>query len=173
MERKNSLKTNHNFTLREIEKSDQDFLFEMLRQSIFVAPNSPPLDNNIINLPEIRKYVENWGKEGDFGYVAVDNKSGARIGAIWLRFFDFNNKGYGYISDNIPETGIAVDYTKRGIGIGTALIKELLKRTKESLKVLSLSVQQNNPAVKLYEKFGFIEHSKAGNSIIMRYDRKL
>ena len=78
----------------------------MLHQSIFVAPNSLLLASNIINLPEIRKYVENWGKEGDFGYVAVDNESGAGVVAIWLRFFDFNNKGYGYIGDSIPEIGI-------------------------------------------------------------------
>ena len=81
--------------------------------------------------------------------------------------------GYGYISDSIPEIGIAVDCAKRNIGIGTALMTKLLKKTKESIKVISLSVQPTNPAVKLYKKFGFIEYSKAGDSIIMRYDRKL
>lgn len=164
------MKKNYTFTITELKSSDQEFLFEMLYQSIFVAPTSSPPDRNIINVPEIRKYVENWGKEGDFGYIAIDNISGKKIGAIWLRYFDAKNKGYGYISDNIPEIGISVDRSKRDHGVGSKLINTLLTYTKNKIDTISLSVDPANPVVKLYERFGFRKCGTAGTSIIMRYD---
>jgi len=165
------LKEEQSFFIREINGRDQDFLFKMLYQSIFVKPGSSPPDRDILSLPEIRKYVEKWGRENDFGFIAIDNESELKIGAIWLRYFDFNNKGYGYISDNIPEIGIAVDYKRRGQGIGSALLKKLLNTTTDSLETIALSVDPINPAVKLYQKFGFKECGQSGTSIIMRYDR--
>ncbi len=162
----------NNFLLRKIGVNDQDFLYEMLYQSIYVDTNSPPPDRDIIKDPKIRKYVENWGKKGDFGYIAIDNKTKKRIGAIWLRYFTSSDKGYGYIADNIPELGIAVDYHKRGQKIGSALLKELLNQTKYKIDSISLSVDPDNPAVRLYERNGFIECGAAGTSIIMRLDNK-
>ena len=158
------------YMIRELKSSDQEFLFEMLYQSIYVAPNSPPPDRNIINVPEIRKYVENWGKEGDFGYIAINDISGKNIGAIWLRYFDAENKGYGYISDNIPELGISLDNSWRGQGVGTKLMNNLLSYTRNKIDSISLSVDPDNPAVKLYERFDFRKCGAAGTSIIMRYD---
>lgn len=172
MKGKNGLKLNKDYILREIEKKDQNFLFEMLYQSIYVDPNSPPTDREIINAPQIRKYVEDWGKEGDSGFIAIDKKTEDRIGAIWLRFFNFHNKGYGYINEDIPELGIAVDYEKRSKGIGSALMHKLLSNLNRSISSISLSVEPKNPAVKLYENIGFIECGAAGASIIMRYDIK-
>ena len=128
------------FIIREIQESDQDFLFEMLYQSIYIKPGSNPPDRNIIELPEIKKYVENWGKEKDIGFIAVDSISGLRIGAIRLRYFNSKNKGYGYISDNIPEIGIAVDYQHRGKGVGSFLIKKFICETLDFISNISLSV---------------------------------
>lgn len=164
------MKEEQSFSIREIDERDQKYLFEMLYQSIYVKPGSNPPERHILSLPEIRKYVENWGRESDFGFIAVDNESKLKIGAIWLRYYDFKNKGYGYISDNIPEIGVAVDYKRRGQGIGTALLKKLLNATTDSLETIALSVNLSNPAVKLYQKFGFKECGRSGTSIIMRYD---
>lgn len=144
----------------------------MLYQSIYVDPNYPPPDRDIIKDPQIRKYVENWGRKGDFGYIAVDNKTGERIGAVWVRYFTSSDKGFGYVADNIPELGIAVDYHKRGKKIGSSLLKELLNNTNSKIDSISLSVDANNPAVRLYEKNGFIKCGTVGTSIIMRLDLK-
>lgn len=160
------------YNIRVINSLDQDFLFEMLYQSIYVSPCNPPPDRDIINVPEIRKYVENWGKKGDYGLIATDLVTGNRLGAVWLRYFTKNNKGYGYISADIPELGISVDYGMRGYGIGTALLHEILLSTNKTVKSISLSVDPGNPAVKLYKRFGFTECGAAGTSIIMRYDNK-
>ena len=151
------------------DKNDQDFLYEMLYQSIYVQPDSMKPNKKIIKNPELSKYVANWGKDGDFALIAL-NKNRIKIGAVWLRFFDTNCKGYGFISEYIPEIGIAVEEKSRGYGIGSLLLKELLKQTKGTIKSISLSVQSANPAMKFYKKFGFYECKKEGDTVIMRCD---
>jgi len=157
------------YNIKIANKNDQDFLYEMLYKSIYVAPNSPKPDRKIIETPEISKYVANWGKQGDYALIATD-ENGNKIGAVWLRYFDDNNKGYGFISDQIPEIGIAVEEKNRGNGIGSFLLEEILERTKDKIQLISLSVQLDNPAMKLYRKFGFYECGKESDSVIMRYD---
>ena len=156
--------------IKEITKRDQDFLFEMLYESIYTAPDIPRPSRDIIERPEISKYVENWGKPGDFGLIAV-NDGNEKIGAVWMRYLTGPMKGYGYINDTIPEIGIAVDKEHRGKGVGTALLRELLERTGPEVQSVSLSVQASNPAKKLYERLGFRVCSTSGNSVIMRFDR--
>lgn len=55
---------------------------------------------------------------------------------------------------------IIVGKEYRSKGIGTALIKELIKLGKENfkLKILHLEVYKGNPAQKLYERLGFVEY---------------
>ena len=160
----------NNITIKVADKNDQEFLFEMLYQSIYYEPGSPKPDRNIVKQPEISKYVENWGKSGDYALIGID-ESGNKLGAVWLRYFKSNNKGYGYINDGIPEIGIAVDELYRGKGIGITLLTEILERTKNEIRSISLSVQPNNSAKKLYKKIGFFECGISGDSIIMRYDK--
>lgn len=162
------MKERINYIIREIRKEDQDFLFDMLHQAIYVKPDTEPIGLEVLNLPEIRKYVSGWGKETDHGYLAIDKATGKKIGAAWLRLI----KGFGNISDNIPEIAIAIYPEYRGKGIGSALIKHLLEVTSDIYKTISLSVQVGNKAaVKFYKKFGFVECDKRGTEVIMRYDR--
>ena len=151
-------------------KEDQEFLYEMLYQSIYQPPGSPKPDRDIILLPEISKYVENWGRPGDYALIALD-ALGNKLGAVWLRYFRSESKGYGYVSDDIPEIGIAVEESQRGKGIGSLLLEELLNRTKQQVPSISLSVQTANPAMQLYEKFGFYVWSEADGAVTMRKDR--
>lgn len=142
----------------------------MLYQSIFVEPGGLKPDRQILDNPDILKYVSNWGKQGDLALIALD-ENGTKSGAVWLRYFDVNNRGYGFISEKIPEIGIAVEEKHRGKGIGSFLLEEILTRTKKNTPSISLSVQPNNPAMKLYSRFGFYECGKEGDSVIMRYDK--
>lgn len=158
------------FRIKVAGKEDQEFLYEMLYQSIYQPPGTAKPDKDIIHLPEISKYVEHWGRPGDYALIARDAHDN-KLGAVWLRYFRSGNKGYGYISDDIPEIGIAVDEAQRGRGIGSVLLKELLNRTKQQVPSISLSVQTANPAMRLYEKLGFYVWSEAGGAVTMRKDR--
>jgi len=52
---------------------------------------------------------------------------------------------------------ILVEEDKRGKGVGTALLEDLITLAKETfhIEVLHLEVYQDNPAIRLYEKMGF------------------
>ena len=126
----------------------------MLYNAIFVPEGIPPLPKSIIDAPEISKYVEDWGKETDFGIIVeVDHKP---IGAIWGRLLDEDHKGYGYIDSKTPELSMAVEESYRGKGIGDKLLSIFLVRAKElGYKSISLSVDKRNKAFEFYKRMGF------------------
>ena len=63
---------------------------------------------------------------------------------------------YGHIDDESPSLSISVLEEYRGHGIGTKLLYEMLKRLKnDGYKRVSLSVQKENYAFKMYRKAGF------------------
>lgn len=104
--------------------------------------------------PQLARYVTGWGRMGDSGFVAFD-ESDAPIGAAWLRLWPDEDKGFGWIEDDVPELAMAVVPSQRGQGIGTLLLNEILQAARESYDGLSLSVREDNAAVRLYERAGF------------------
>lgn len=142
---------------------------DMLYESIYIPEN---LKNKVelLNSPSIKKYYEDWGREGDTALIAIDNSNQA-VGAVWYRLFDESNKGYGFVDNRTPELGIAVTKEARGLGIGTLLMKKIMKQALEDgYKSLSLSVDpENTSAVYIYRKLGFIDYNVSGTSITMIY----
>lgn len=57
---------------------------------------------------------------------------------------------------------IIVDENYRGQGMGTKLLEELLKQAKEEfhLAFVHLEVYEGNPAIRLYQKLGFVEYAR-------------
>lgn len=158
----------NNIYIREIDKKDIPFLWDMLYESLYVPAGQTPFNREILQEPHIAKYVENWGNQGDIGFIAYTD-NGENIGSITARFFSEHNKGFGYVSDDIPELGMAIKANYRGKGVGTALLKQLTEALKQKgVEQLSLSVDpQNTPAMKLYERFGFKQVGVVGTSITM------
>lgn len=144
---------NHIF-IRTLTQNDQSFLWQMLYEVIYVPEGEPAPARDIIYLPQLACYVERWGGEGDNGYAAVDEISGELCGAVWLRIFTGEYKGFGYVSDGIPELSIAVLKRYRGQGVGTKLMQRILD-SNCSLTPISLSVARASRAVDLYQRFGF------------------
>lgn len=96
-------------------------------------------------------YITDFGKKkDDIGLVAeVDTTV---IGAAWVRIMN----DYGHIDNDTPSLAISVYADYRGLGIGTALLKEMLCILKEKgYKQASLAVQKANYAVRMYKKTGF------------------
>ena len=63
---------------------------------------------------------------------------------------------YGHIDDNTPSFAISLYEEYRGKGIGTELMKTMLKLLKnKGYKKTSLAVQKDNYAVKMYKNVGF------------------
>ena len=82
------------------------------------------------------------------------------------------NRGYGYIDDATPELSIAVRPAHRGKGVGTQLMSRLLKEAGSRYEAISLSVSEENPAMRLYCRLGFEIDGKEGTSVTMKKELK-
>ena len=159
-----------NMRIEPLSKSDSDFLCEMLYQALHVPPGHEPPPREIMRHPDLLKYYQNWGDKNDTGLIALDKESNIKVGAVWLRQFTAENKGYGYIDDHTPELSIALLPPYRGQGIGSILLRELLSAVKNKYGAISLSVTATNPAVRLYTRFGFKIVSEKNNTLTMKID---
>jgi ribosomal protein S18 acetylase RimI-like enzyme len=138
------------YQIRTVTAEDASILWEMLRY----AAHQPSLAA-VRSQPQLARYVAEWGRSGDLGWIANWGKTS--IGAAWLRLWLGEDKGFGYISDEIPELALAVLPDYRGQGIGTHLLMQVLNMAKENFPAVSLSVRSNNPVLRLYERVGFIK----------------
>jgi len=158
------------YKIRSLRPADQPLLWEMLYLSLFVPEGNAPFERDILEQPDISKYVRDWGRATDFGFVTVDENN-QPLGAIWLRLLIGEEKGYGYVDDSTPELGMAVLPEYRGQGMGTILLTHSVEAATRSYEQISLSVAAENPALRLYERLGFEVVAEIGTSLTMR--RKL
>jgi ribosomal protein S18 acetylase RimI-like enzyme len=153
-------------TIRPLTPIDEPFLWEMLYQAIYVVNGQSAPSRDIIQQPEIARYVQGWGKPGDRGFLALNAITNQPIGAIWVRLFPIEAPGYGYVDDHSPELAMAVLPGDRGQGIGTQLLTTLIESYPN--ESLCLSVSEGNPVVRLYRRFGFAIVGQVDGSITMK-----
>lgn len=144
------------FTTHLATNEDQAFLWDILWD--VTSENSDMLAlgrERALRLPEVNKYLSNWGRPGDAGVVVSSDIDGP-IGAAWYRLFTPLDESYGFAGVDIPELTIGVKDGWRGAGAGTALMSSLLQCARsEGYRAISLSVDRRNRARHLYEQFGF------------------
>ncbi len=156
------------YRIRAVQPADDSFLREMLVHSIYTGEGNPPAGREVLDRPEIAKYVRGWGRPGDLGFLAVVSESGEPVGAAWIRLFGEADPGYGFLAANIPELAIAVKPAHRGRGLGTVLIRSLVDQARGDHAAISLSVSVDNPARGLYARLGFEEVRIREGAITMR-----
>ena len=155
------------YKIRLLTPSDQGFLWEMLYQSLYVPEGGAAFERSILDHPDIGKYVKDWGRENDSGFVAVDENE-RPVGAVWLRLLKGDERGFGYVDERTPELGMAVLTEYRNQGIGTSLLSRLIEAAENSCEAISLSVAIGNPALRLYQRLGFEVVGKHGASLTMK-----
>ncbi|WP_240423360.1 GNAT family N-acetyltransferase [Leucobacter sp. wl10] len=105
--------------------------------------------------PQFRHYYDGWPSGEDFGLVAEDTESVA-VAVVWLRYFTAEDPGYGFIADTIPELSIWVSAERRCQGIGGSLLHRVTEVARSrGVTAISLSVEDGNPAARLYARHGF------------------
>jgi ribosomal protein S18 acetylase RimI-like enzyme len=129
----------------------------------------PPLEE-VLAQPHLARYLDGWGRRGDAAVIAED-EGGERLGAAWYRTFTAAEPGFGFLDESVPELSIAVRGEMRGRGIGTALLATIAERARaDGVAALSLSVERENPAVRLYERVGFRVVQRDATTFTMRLD---
>jgi GNAT superfamily N-acetyltransferase len=153
--------------IRPLYVEDAPFLEEMLYQAIWTPPDEPRPLRSVISDPVLRRYIDGWAShEGDFGFLAYDPTTERSIGAVWLRNLKAPG-GYGYWDDQTPELSMAVVAEARSHGLGTRLLEVVTAAASTRVSAISLSVAAENPAVRLYQRFGFVAVKKQGASLVM------
>jgi ribosomal-protein-alanine N-acetyltransferase len=151
--------------LRPILSSDELFLWEMLYLALYVPQGGLPFPRDILLEPDIACYVQGWGRHGDWGLLACDGQT--PVGAIWLRQWTGDEKGYGYVTPAIPELSIALLPEYRNRGLGTRMLDTVISMAEGCFPGLSLSVVASSPARRLYERFGFQKVGQVMDSLVM------
>jgi ribosomal protein S18 acetylase RimI-like enzyme len=150
--------------IRDAGPQDVRFLQDMLRHAYYWRWGAP----DTVDLP-VRRYVDRWGRRGDRGVIALDD--GMPVGAAWYRLFSQKDAGYGFVDESTPELSIAVVPSRRGKGLGNDLLVALMERArKDGFGQVSLSVERDNPALRLYERHGFRKVGEVGNAYTMVAD---
>ena len=137
--------------IRELKKEETELLRDFLYEAIFIPEGVEPPERSIIERPELKIYYEIFGS-GAADHSLVAEAEDKVIGAVWTRIM----KDYGHVDDETPSFAISLYKEYRGQGIGTELMRQMLKLLKgQGYKRASLAVQKANYAVKMYEKLGF------------------
>ena len=138
------------YKIREIRKNEYPILSDFLYEAVFIPEGMDMPPKSIIKQPELQVYVEDFGKEDDWCLVAEIKEK--IVGAVWVRIMN----DYGHIDDETPSFAISLHKEYRNLGIGTALMRNMLVLLrKKGYKQTSLSVQKANYAVHMYRKVGF------------------
>lgn len=138
------------YKIRKLKKDEVRILEIFLYEAIFIPEGVELPPKDIINHPDLNIYISDFGGKTDLCYVAEVSKK--IVGAAWTRIIN----DYGHIDDETPPLSISLLKEFRNQGIGTTMVKQILKKLKEQgYKQVSLSVQKKNYAFNMYKNVGF------------------
>ena len=155
-----------NTIIRKIRPEEYSLLREFLYQAIYLPGGVDPSPRSVVDLPELQVYIADFGtRPGDHCIVA--EAAGKVVGAAWCRIM----ADYGHIDNDTPSLAISLLPEYRGLGIGTLLLNDLLLLLQEHGYLrASLSVQKENPALRLYQRTGFRIVAERGTEYLMLWD---
>jgi GNAT superfamily N-acetyltransferase len=153
--------------LRPLEADEVEHVRWALCEAVSWDPERElPPPEVLVEHPELARYHEGWGRPGD---VAVAAESEGRVvGVALYRLFTEEDHGHGYVDDDTPELAVAVAEGYRSRGLGARLLAELGRTAKAAgIARLSLSVDAENPALRLYVRVGYREVSRDEDGVRM------
>jgi GNAT superfamily N-acetyltransferase len=154
--------------IRDLRADETAFLRDMLYAALDWNPKRwlPP-KWLLLRLPQLTMFYRDWGRDGDTGLVA--EADGRRLGLVWYRFFTEAVHGAGFVDERTPEVAVAVVDGARGRGVGTALMEAIHACAREQgVEQISLSVDHDNPARRLYERLGYVEVAPEDERMVLR-----
>jgi ribosomal protein S18 acetylase RimI-like enzyme len=136
--------------------ADQDRLWHWLHIALWDPPPAPLRPREVLQAPNVCIYAEDWGRPGDVGVVGEID--GQPVGACWMRLLPAG-LGLASIDARTPQLGIALEPPFQHQGFGEPLMRAALAAGKaHGYEQVSLTVNPQNPAIRLYERCGFVKH---------------
>ncbi|RAL25593.1 GNAT family N-acetyltransferase [Thermoflavimicrobium daqui] len=143
----------------------------LLKEFLFLAfQDTQEIDSSSEEIESMTaRYLENWGQEGDLGFIIESLEEEKPVAAAWFRQFSEELPGYGFVDKQIPEVSIAVLPEYRRAGLGRDLLMRLIDQAKmEGYPGLSLSVNKASATRKFYERLEFKRVREAGNLEVLK-----
>ena len=149
--------------IRPLKSEKIPLLEEFLYQAIFIPQGLEPLPRSSLKEPELEMYIKDFGQQPDDWALAAE-VDGQLVGAVWVRIM----KDYGYFDDQTPSLSISFLPDFRGQGLGQQLMTAMLDLLKEKgYPSVSLSVSKDNPAVRFYQRLGFVTVEEREDNYLM------
>lgn len=140
--------------IRPIRPEEYPLLEDFLYDAIFLQEGTAAPPGEIVSQPELAVYITDFGQPDDLCLVA--ESYGHLLGAVWIRILAGKVKGYGNVDDHTPEFAISVKKKFRQQGGGSKLMQEMIVLLKnKGYEKVSLSVNKDNYAYRMYQKLGF------------------
>ena len=152
---------------RELAPEDTAILRESTLMNINWSGQRFTLQD-VLRTSELAHYTVFKPHRGDYGIVALQDQQW--VGVVWVLYLPQDAPGFGFVASDIGELSVCVRPGMRGAGLGTKLIQHAIALARlQGKRGLSLSVEEGNPARKLYEKCGFAdagEDTESGTMIL-------
>jgi ribosomal protein S18 acetylase RimI-like enzyme len=143
---------------------DVPFLWAMLLRASREDDDPSATVARAMTDPGLVRYVDGWGRPGDVGVIAAVD--GVDVGAAWARLLVGSaRESPAFVDEATPELAVAVAAGAEGRGIGTTLLRALLDLLHGSVEAVTLNARDDNPAIALYERFGFVEIGEIVNRV--------
>jgi GNAT superfamily N-acetyltransferase len=122
--------------------------------------------DDLLTNHKLSQYATGFIPGRDWGFAALEAEE--IIGLGWVQYFSEKSPGYGFVNSGTPELSLNVHKKFRGKGVGTFLLGMIIEHAQElGCPSISLSVEDGNPAYRLYKKFDFSPAGREGNSQTM------
>lgn len=150
--------------LRELEEKDAPFMLEWMHDATINCNFQYPFGD--MTLEKVKKFIENCNDEGNKHFAIVDEKD-EYLGTISLKNISQTNKNAEY--------AVVTRKKAQGTGVAKAATKEIIRYAFEELdlhKVYLNVLQDNERAIRFYEKCGFVEEGISRDAIRIKDDYK-
>lgn len=153
--------------IRRAVRADAAFLVEMACEAANWHPDRVRPKVQLLADPNVMRYARGWKRPSDDGVIAED-VNGDPVGACWFRVLPANDSGYGFVARGVPELTLGVRPVFRAHGVGRALLSAACDLARDGgHQRISLSVERQNFAEKLYRSEGFVVVSSGDDADTM------
>jgi ribosomal protein S18 acetylase RimI-like enzyme len=153
--------------LRPLAREDQARLWHWLHIALWDPPPAPLRPLEVLQQPGVRIYAEHWGRAGDIGVVGEWPGEAEPVGACWMRRVP-DGQGLAWVDEHTPQLGIALEPAFQRRGLGERLMRAALDAAAaQGVAQVALTVHPENPAIRLYERCGFVRQGLRGTYHLM------